>query len=133
MRENTNDREGMKKLRENTNDRERAAYNQQIMEKESQLDKMKENRKEVENSLYQLDEDFRRGFHQLRMLSDENIREVQTGIFQEDQRNEELERGFRQKVQVAKEQFSHVFQKEIHRIDDEREELYKQRSEIPWD
>lgn len=123
----------MKKLRENTNDRERVAYNQQIMEKESQLDKMKENRKEVENSLYQLDEDFRRGFHQLRMLSDENIREVQTGIFQEDQRNEELERGFRQKVQVAKEQFSHVFQKEIHRIDDEREELYKQRSEIPWD
>ncbi|EOH4042240.1 TPA: hypothetical protein ACSZAJ_11940 [Listeria monocytogenes] len=123
----------MKKLRENTNDRERAAYNQRIMEKESQLDKMKENRKEVENSLYQLDEDFRRGFHQLRMLSDENIREVQTGIFQEDQRNEELERGFRQKVQVAKEQFSHVFQKEIHRIDDEREELYKQRSEIPWD
>lgn len=123
----------MKKLRENTNDRERAAYNQQIMEKESQLDKMKENRKEVENSLYQLDEDFRRGFHQLRMLSDENIREVQTGIFQEDQRNEELERGFRQKVQVVKEQFSHVFQKEIHRIDDEREELYKQRSEIPWD
>lgn len=123
----------MKKLRENTNDRERAAYNQQIMEKESQLDKIKENRKEVENSLYQLDEDFRRGFHQLRMLSDENIREVQTGIFQEDQRNEELERGFRQKVQVAKEQFSHVFQKEIHRIDDEREELYKQRSEIPWD
>lgn len=123
----------MKKLRENTNDRERAAYNQRIMEKESQLDKMKENRKEVENSLYQLDEDFRRGFHQLRMLSDENIREVQTGIFQEDQRNEELERGFRQKVQVAKEQFSHVFQKEIHRIDDEREELYKQRSEVPWD
>lgn len=123
----------MKKLRENTNDRERAAYNQRIMEKESQLDKMKENRKEVENSLYQLDEDFRRGFHQLRMLSDENIREVQTGIFQEDQRNDELERGFRQKVQVAKEQFSHVFQKEIHRIDDEREELYKQRSEIPWD
>ncbi|WP_233422178.1 hypothetical protein [Listeria innocua] len=123
----------MKKLRENTNDRERAAYNQRIMEKESQLDKMKENRKEVENSLYQLDEDFRRGFHQLRMLSDENIREAQTGIFQEDQRNEELERGFRQKVQVTKEQFSHVFQKEIHRIDDEREELYKQRSEIPWD
>lgn len=123
----------MKKLRENTNDRERAAYNQRIMEKESQLDKMKENRKEVENSLYQLDEDFRRGFHQLRMLSDENIREVQTGIFQEDQRNEELEKGFRQKLQVAKEQFSHVFQKEIHRIDDEREELYKQRSEIPWD
>lgn len=123
----------MKKLRENTNDRERAAYNQRIMEKESQLDKMKENRKEVENSLYQLDEDFRRGFHQLRMLSDENIREVQTGIFQENQRNEELERGFRQKVQVAKEQFLHVFQKEIHRIDDEREELYKQRSEIPWD
>lgn len=123
----------MKKLRENTNDRERAAYNQRIMEKESQLDKMKENRKEVENSLYQLDEDFRRGFHQLRMLNDENIREVQTGVFQEDQRNEALERGFRQKVQVAKEQFSHVFQKEIHRIDDEREELYKQRSEIPWD
>ncbi|EOV8883787.1 TPA: hypothetical protein ACSK90_002275 [Listeria innocua] len=123
----------MKKLRENTNDRERAAYNQRIMEKESQLDKMKENRKEVENSLYQLDEDFRRGFQQLRMLSDENIREAQTGIFQEDQRNEELERGFRQKVQVTKEQFSHVFQKEIHRIDDEREELYKQRSEIPWD
>lgn len=123
----------MKKLRENTNDRERAAYNQRIMEKESQLDKMKENRKAVENSLYQLDEDFRKGFHELRVLNDENIREVQTGIFQEDQRNEELERGFRQKVQVAKEQFLHVFQKEIHRIDDEREELYKQRSEIPWD
>ncbi|WP_233453142.1 hypothetical protein [Listeria marthii] len=123
----------MKKLIENTNDNERAANNQRIIEKENQLDKMKENRKEIEKSLYQLDEDFRKGFHQLRMLNDENIREEDNKTFQEAQRNEESERGFRLKVQIAREQFSYVFQKEIHRIDDEREELYKQRSEIPWD
>lgn len=123
----------MKKLRENTNDQERAAYNQRIVEKENQLDKLKENRNEAEKSIYQLDEDFRIGFQRLKALNDENISRVQTGFFQEEQRDDELERRFRQKLQFAQEQFAHVFQKEIHRINDERDELYKQRSEIPWD
>lgn len=112
-------------MREKTHDQERAAYTQQIIQKEKQLDKLREEKQAVERLLYQLEDDFRRGYQSLRMLNDENARDMQTDFFQAQQRSDDQERRFRQQVQDAQEQFSFVFKKEILQTDDECEEMYK--------
>ncbi|EFS01878.1 conserved hypothetical protein, partial [Listeria seeligeri FSL S4-171] len=48
----------MKTMREKTHDQERAAYTQQIIQKEKQLDKLREEKQAVERLLYQLEDDF---------------------------------------------------------------------------
>lgn len=120
-------------MREKTHEQERAAFTQQIIQKENQLDKLREEKQKVERLLYQLEEDFQRGYQKLRMLNDENVKERQSDFFQIQQRTDDQERRFRQRVMDAKEQFASVFKKEIIQADDEREILYKQRGEIPWD
>ncbi|MEE9727871.1 hypothetical protein VL806_11065 [Listeria seeligeri] len=117
-------------MREKTHDQERAAYTQQIIQKEKQLDKLREEKQAVERLLYQLEDDFRRGYQSLRMLNDENARDMQTDFFQVQQRSDDQERRFRQQVQDAQEQFSFVFKKEILQADDECEEMYKKEVEF---
>ncbi|WP_233449050.1 hypothetical protein [Listeria cossartiae] len=123
----------MRKLNEKTNDQERAVYNQLIIQKENQIDRLLEDQKEIEKSLYQLDEDFQRGFQQLRCLNENNNDLDKVKYFRAQQWDDNLESRLRRQVQDAQEEFNYVFQKEIHEMDDEREELYKKRSEIPWD
>ncbi|WP_260479502.1 hypothetical protein [Listeria cossartiae] len=123
----------MRKLNEKTNDQERAVYNQLIIQKENQMDRLLEDQKEIEKSLYQLDEDFQRGFQQLRCLNENNNGLDKVKYFRAQQWDDDLESRLRRQVQDAQEEFNYVFQKEIHEMDDEREELYKKRSEIPWD
>ncbi|UHP13448.1 hypothetical protein LAX74_002125 [Listeria marthii] len=123
----------MRKLNEKTNDQERAVYNQLIIQKENQMDRLLDDQKEIEKSLYQLDEDFQRGFQQLRCLNENNNGLDKVKYFRAQQWDDDLESRLRRQVQDAQEEFNYVFQKEIHEMDDEREELYKKRSEIPWD
>lgn len=123
----------MRKLNEKTNDQERAVYNQLIIQKENQIDRLLEDQKEIEKSLYQLDEDFQRGFQQLRCLNENNNGLDKVKYFRAQQWDDDLESRLRRQVQDAQEEFNYVFQKEIHEMDDEREKLYKKRSEIPWD
>ncbi|MBC2248508.1 hypothetical protein HCB49_00625 [Listeria sp. FSL L7-0123] len=120
-------------MNEKTNDQERAVYNQLIIQKENQMDRLLEDQKEIEKSLYQLDEDFQRGFQQLRCLNENNNGLDKVKYFRAQQWDDDLESRLRRQVQDAQEEFNYVFQKEIHEMDDEREELYKKRSEIPWD
>ncbi|WP_228465555.1 hypothetical protein [Listeria marthii] len=123
----------MRKLNEKTNDQERAVYNQLIIQKENQMDRLLDDQKEIEKSLYQLDEDFQRGFQQLRCLNENNNGLDKVKYFRAQQWDDDLESRLRHQVQDAQEEFNYVFQKEIHEMDDEREKLYKKRSEIPWD
>ncbi|EOS9333309.1 hypothetical protein [Listeria innocua] len=123
----------MKKLNEKTNEQKRATYNELIIQKENQMDKLVENQKKIEKSLYQLDEDFQRGFQRLRYLNEDNTGMGKNEHYQAQQWDDHLESKLRHQVQYAQEEFNYVFQKEIHEIDDEREELFKKRSEIPWD
>ncbi|MDT0015689.1 hypothetical protein QJV03_00650 [Listeria swaminathanii] len=123
----------MRKLNEKTNDQERAVYNQLIIQKENQMDRLLDDQKEIEKSLYQLDEDFQRGFQQLRCLNENNNGLDKVKYFRAQQWDDDLESRLRRQVQDAQEEFNYVFQKEIHEMDDEREKLYKKRSEIPWD
>ncbi|WP_088815698.1 MULTISPECIES: hypothetical protein [Listeria] len=120
-------------MKETSNAYERVTYNQCIMQKENQIDLLGENQKEVEDLLYRLDEDLQTGFRRLRDLNDSQLKEVQSVFYQVQQRNEDLERRFRQQVRDTQEQFTYLFIKEIQKMNDEREALYKKRSEIPWD
>ncbi|ARJ91437.1 TPA: hypothetical protein IQB69_000666 [Listeria monocytogenes] len=120
-------------MNEKTNDQERAVYNQLIIQKENQMDRLLDDQKEIEKSLYQLDEDFQRGFQQLRCLNENNNGLDKVKYFRAQQWDDDLESRLRCQVQDAQEEFNYVFQKEIHEMDDEREKLYKKRSEIPWD
>lgn len=97
------------------------------------MDQLEEDQKKVEKALYQLDEDLRNGFQRLKELNEENDKEMQNEIFRMQQKNDDQERRFRQTIQDTQKEFTHVFQKEIRRVDDEREELHKKRGEIPWD
>lgn len=123
----------MRKLNDKTNEQERAVYNQLIIQKENQMDRLIGEQKEIEKSLYQLDEDFQKGFQQLRCLNENNNGLDKGKYFRAQQWDDNLESGLRRQVQDAQEEFNYVFQKEIREMDDEREELYKKRSEIPWD
>ncbi|HHR2573958.1 TPA: hypothetical protein ACSY34_00725 [Listeria monocytogenes] len=123
----------MRKLNEKTNEQERAVYNQLIIQKENQMDRLIRDQKEIEKSLYQLDEDFQKGFQQLRCLNENNNGLDKVKYFRAQQWDDNLESGLRRQVQDVQEEFNYVFQKEIREMDDEREELYKKRSEIPWD
>lgn len=123
----------MKKLNEKTNEQKRETYNELIIQKENQMDKLVENQKKIEKSLYQLDEDFQRGFYRLRYLNEDNTGTGKNENYQAQQWDDHLESKLRHQVQYAQEEFNYVFRKEIHEIDDEREELFKKRSEIPWD
>ncbi|MHC5251508.1 hypothetical protein ACYRFS_07690 [Listeria kieliensis] len=120
-------------MKEKANDQERTTYNQLIIQKENEMDRMGEGRKEVEKSLYRLDEELHSGFRQLKELNQENAKEKQNEFFRIDQQNDDQERRFRQQIRAAQEEFNYAFQKEIHQMDDEREELYRKRGEIPWD
>lgn len=123
----------MRKLNDKTNEQERAVYNQLIIQKENQMDRLIGDQKEIEKSLYQLDEDFQKGFQQLRCLNENNNGLDKGKYFRAQQWDDNLESGLRRQVQDAQEEFNYVFQKEIREMDGEREELYKKRSEIPWD
>lgn len=123
----------MRKLNDKTNEQERAVSNQLIIQKENQMDRLIGDQKEIEKSLYQLDEDFQKGFQQLRCLNENNNGLDKGKYFRAQQWDDNLESGLRRQVQDAQEEFNYVFQKEIREMDDEREELYKKRSEIPWD
>lgn len=123
----------MRKLNDKTNEQERAVYNQLIIQKENQMDRLIGDQKEIEKSLYQLDEDFQKGFQQLRCLNENNNGLDKGKYFRAQQWDDNLESGLRRQVQDAQEEFNYVFQKEIREMDDERGELYKKRSEIPWD
>ncbi|EHL5791256.1 hypothetical protein KEB86_000851 [Listeria monocytogenes] len=120
-------------MNEKTNEQERAVYNQLIIQKENQMDRLIRDQKEIEKSLYQLDEDFQKGFQQLRCLNENNNGLDKVKYFRAQQWDDNLESGLRRQVQDVQEEFNYVFQKEIREMDDEREELYKKRSEIPWD
>lgn len=123
----------MRKLNDKTNEQERAVYNQLIIQKENQMVRLIGDQKEIEKSLYQLDEDFQKGFQQLRCLNENNNGLDKGKYFRAQQWDDNLESGLRRQVQDAQEEFNYVFQKEIREMDDERGELYKKRSEIPWD
>ncbi|MGM0219308.1 hypothetical protein [Enterococcus sp. AZ126] len=116
-----------------TNEQERVKYDRLILENEELTDELNNGKRKIEESIYTLEEDFHRGFQELNSLNDENSRfsGSKTGWLQCN--NEEQERSFRQLLRESNEQIVLAYKKETKKMDEEREMLYKKRSDVPWD
>ncbi|WP_088815313.1 MULTISPECIES: hypothetical protein [Listeria] len=118
---------------EKTNEGKRTAYNQLIVEKENQIDQLSEERATIENALERLEVDLQNGFQRLQILNEENANYQHKEDFRMQQRNDCMAHSFRQQIRNAHEEFTFAFKKEICQMDEERETLYKERNELPWD
>ncbi|GGC97728.1 hypothetical protein [Enterococcus wangshanyuanii] len=119
---------------ENTkNEHERTKYNQLIVQKEEQLDELTNNKRKITEAIQNLEEDLHRGFQTVAMLNDEAARFGNTENHQLQRYNEEQERAFHQLLRESNEQIVLAYKKETKKMDEEREMLYKKRSDIPWD
>lgn len=117
----------------NKNEQERLAYNRLIIEKETSVDDMKNDQRKLEDSLNSLQEDLQRGYRTLSMLNDEDIRDGNPENLRLHRHNEEQEHLFKRQLRDAEEELSERFAEQRRILDDETEELYRKRSEIPWD
>ncbi|MTD41845.1 hypothetical protein GIX45_25145 [Erwinia sp. CPCC 100877] len=116
-----------------THEQQQRLYNQEILRKENQKDELINEKRKIENAIFELESDLRLGFQQVTVLNDELFKQGNSMNFRKMQRGEEYLQAFRQQLRASEEQFELAYRKEINRLDDEREALYKKRSEIPWD
>ncbi|MGK0551127.1 hypothetical protein ACSFB8_04080 [Enterococcus faecalis] len=116
-----------------TNEQERVKYDQLILENDELIDELNNGKRKIEESIYTLEADVHRGFQELNRLNDENLRFGGSKTSWLQCNNEEQERAFRQLLRESNEQIALAYKKEAKKMDEERETLYKKRSEIPWD
>ncbi|WP_430598106.1 hypothetical protein [Enterococcus sp. AZ177] len=114
------------------NEQERATYNRLIIEKENSVDNLKNDQRKIEDSLQQLQDDLQRGYRTLSMLNDEEFRENPENLRLQ-RKTEEQEHFFKRQLSEAVEELSESYTKQRKVLDDETEELYRKRGEIPWD
>lgn len=108
-------------------------YDRLILENEELIDELNNGKRKIEESIYSLEEDFHRGFQKLNSLNDETSRFGGSQTSWLLHNNEEQERSFRQLLRESNEQIALAYKKETKKMDEEREMLYKKRSDIPWD
>jgi chromosome segregation ATPase len=120
-------------LKKSSPEQKRENYTQQIIQKENQIDDLTDDKRKLEHVILDLDHDIQRGFQQLGELNQEQARYGGSESLWQLQKNEEQLRLFRQTLQEANEEIISMYQKEVVKLDNEKEKLYKERSEIPWD
>ena len=116
-----------------TNDQERVKYDQLILENEELIDGLNHGKRKIAESIYNLEEDFHRGFQELNSLNVDNLRFSGAKTSWLQRNNEEQEQSFRQLLCESNEQIVLAYKKEIKKMEEERETLYKKRRDIPWD
>jgi hypothetical protein len=107
--------------------------NQEVLQIENQQDELMNERRKIKNAILELESDLQRGFRQVSVLNDELVNQGNTKNLRRMQKNDEYLQSFQQRLRDSGEQFESAYNKAINRLDDEREALYKKRSEIPWD
>ncbi|MFD2305325.1 hypothetical protein [Enterococcus termitis] len=120
-------------MEKNNPEQEQKVYNQKIRKKENQMDDLANEKRKIESVLSELEADLHRGFRQLSELNEEQARYGNTQNLWELRKNEEQSHIIQQKLQESNEQIALAYKKETKVLDDERETLYKKRSEISWD
>lgn len=115
------------------NDQERAKYTRLISEKETAIDELKLDKRKLEDSLLHLQTDLQRGYRQLSMLNEEDLRAGDKESLRMQRQNEEQEYFFKRELRQAEEHLSESYRSQEKIVEDEKEKLYEQRSAIPWD
>ena len=123
----------MNELNQLSYEQQQRMCNQEVLQIENQQDELVNERRKIKNAILELESDLQRGFRQVSVLNDELVNQGNTKNLRRMQKNDEYLQGFQQRLRDSGEQFESAYNKAINRLDDEREALYKKRSEIPWD
>ncbi|MBC1859366.1 hypothetical protein HBP63_05630 [Listeria welshimeri] len=121
----------MSELEKKINEQERWKCNQLIIENEQQMDELNKAKRKIEETIFNLEEDLRKGFRELNNLNNENLKFESSNWLENT--DEEQERAFRQYLHESNEVIASAYKKEAKKMNEERELLYKKRSDIPWD
>lgn len=120
-------------MKSKKNEETRAMYNRLIAEKETNLDDLKKNQRKIEDSLHMLQDELQRGYRTLAMLNEEDNRESGQAVNPFQRRSEQQEQFYKRKLTDAEDQLSDSYSEQRKLLDEETEELYQKRSELPWD
>ena len=118
---------------ENKNEQERSRYNQLIITNEKKVDDLSNDQRKMEDSLLFLNEDIQRGYRNLDMINEEDLREGDHETLRLQRMNDEQEQLFKRQLQETEEDVLDSYTRQRRVLDDETEDLYKKRSDIPWD
>lgn len=115
------------------NEEMRAKYNLLIGEKETTLDDLKKEQRKIGDSLCNLRDELQRGYRALAMLNEEENRESGQSVNSFQRRTEQQEQYYKRKLTDAENQLTEIYSEQRKLLDEEKEELCRKRSELPWD
>lgn len=120
-------------MEKNRNEQERATYNRLILEKENSVDDLSHDQRKIEDSLHNLNEELHRGYRSLAMILEKDHQDGSSERYRMIQKNEDQEHFFKRQLQEIENQLLEGYHDQRKKIEKETEQLYKKRSEIPWD
>lgn len=123
---------GVSNLKKDTTEQKLDMYNQKIKKKEQQIEELEEGKRKLQNIIFELENNLHQGFRTLSELNQEQVK-YNTKNYMLQQNQDEQERAIRQRLRDSSERFEGIYKKETQKLDDEREILYKKRSDISWD
>lgn len=115
------------------NEQERAIYTRLILEKEISEENLRNDQQKIGESLEKLRENLQRGYRILGMLYEEEILAGDPKSLSKSRKNEEQEQLFFCQLREAEEVLLENYTEQRKIIEYETEELYKKRSDVPWD
>lgn len=120
-------------MEQNKNDQERTKYTLLIAEKERAVEDISRDQQKLEESLSFLQEDLQRGYRELSAVNEDYLMNENLELIRLQRKNEEQEHYFKRQLENAEELIAETYSEQRKTLDDETEELYKKRGEIPWD
>lgn len=109
---------------------ERFLYDQQIIERERQMDDLSSHKTSILNLLENLETENRKWLHRMQELNDSDLSDIGTQR-QMDEFNGKSQY-INRLVENDRDELIHEFSKSVSELDDIRTQLQKERNELPW-
>jgi uncharacterized protein YjiS (DUF1127 family) len=109
---------------------ERFAYDQQIIERERQMDDLSSHKTSILNLLENLETENRRWLHRMQELNDSDLSDL--GIQRQMNEFNGKSQYINRLVENDREELTHEFSKSANELEDKRTQLQKERNELPW-
>lgn len=106
---------------------------QKIIKVEQHQDKLSDEKRALEEKLFHLQEELRKGFRQLTELNYEGVQQGYNAARWIQANNENKQQTFQRQLSQANEEIAYSYKKEIQHLEMEREELYVERRKLSWD
>lgn len=115
------------------NDEKITQNKQKIIKVEQQQDQLSQEKKVIEEHLFQLDKELQKGFRKLSELNHEGVQNGYTSVRWMQKNNEIKQRTFQRQLGQANEEIAYAYKKANQQLEIEREELYAERKSFSWD